>query len=109
MDIPAILAHIRPGETWQLDGDALTGLVWHSKTNPPTTTEVEAAWPEVQNARALVVLRRERDALLAASDWTQVADAACDKVAWAKYRQALRDLPAKTDEPADPKWPAAPK
>lgn len=40
------------------------------------------------------VMRRERDRLLAASDWTQVADAPVDRAAWAAYRQALRDFPA---------------
>lgn len=53
-------------------------------------------------------LREQRDALLAASDWTQVADAPVDAAAWAKYRQALRDLPAKTDDPEAVKWPKAP-
>jgi len=39
-------------------------------------------------------MRRQRDLLLAASDWTQVADAPVDREAWAVYRQALRDFPA---------------
>ena len=37
--------------------------------------------------------RAERDRLLSASDWTQVADAPVDRAAWAAYRQALRDWP----------------
>lgn len=39
-------------------------------------------------------MRLHRDRLLAASDWTQTADAPVDKAAWATYRQALRDFPA---------------
>lgn len=39
-------------------------------------------------------MRRQRDGLLAASDWTQLPDAPCDAQAWADYRQALRDFPA---------------
>ena len=54
-------------------------------------------------------LRAERDAKLAASDWTQVADAPVDKAAWAAYRQALRDLLANTANPANPVWPQEPK
>ena len=42
----------------------------------------------------VVEMRRLRDSMLAASDWTQVADAPVDKAAWATYRQALRDFPA---------------
>ncbi len=41
--------------------------------------------------------RNERNALLAASDWTQANDsplAAEKKVEWASYRTALRNLPA---------------
>jgi hypothetical protein len=38
-------------------------------------------------------VRAQRDRLLSASDWTQVADAPVDKAAWAEYRQALRDFP----------------
>jgi hypothetical protein len=53
-------------------------------------------------------LRAERDALLSASDWTQAADANVDKKAWAAYRQALRDLPAKTEDPRAPVWPTKP-
>lgn len=39
-------------------------------------------------------MRHQRDRLLVASDWTQVADAPVDREAWATYRQALRDFPA---------------
>jgi len=39
-------------------------------------------------------MRHQRDRLLAASDWTQTADAPVDKQAWVTYRQALRDFPA---------------
>lgn len=51
--------------------------------DPPEPTDEELA------ARMI----RERDRLLASSDWTQLADAPCDKAAWADYRRQLRDLP----------------
>lgn len=41
-------------------------------------------------------IRAQRDALLAACDWTQLADSPLTtdkKTAWATYRQALRNLP----------------
>mgnify|MGYP003643299389 FL=1 len=50
-------------------------------------------------------LRGERNRLLAASDFSQLADAAVDAAAWATYRQALRDLPANTPDPTDVTWP----
>lgn len=43
--------------------------------------------------------RLRRNELLAASDWTQTADAPVDRNAWAAYRQQLRDLPEQ------PNWP----
>jgi hypothetical protein len=53
--------------------------------------------------------RSKRNTLLAASDWTQVADAPVDQVAWATYRQELRDITAQAGFPADINWPVAPE
>jgi hypothetical protein len=42
-------------------------------------------------------MRAQRDAWLAASDWTQLPDNGLSdeqRAAWADYRQALRDAPA---------------
>jgi hypothetical protein len=61
-------------------------------TEPPLT------WLEI---------RQQRNALLAASDYTQVADAPGDTAAWATYRQALRDVPTATS-PDDVVWPTEP-
>ena len=55
-----------------------------------------------------VIVRAERDAKLAACDWTQVADAPVDAAAWADYRQALRDLPQTQTNPFNIIWPAIP-
>jgi len=54
------------------------------------------------------VVRAERNARLAASDWTQLADAPINSVAWANYRQALRDVPAQTGFPWQITWPVPP-
>ena len=53
--------------------------------------------------------RAMRDDLLATSDWTQVADAPVDQVAWATYRQALRDVTTQTGFPTSIAWPVAPE
>jgi len=52
--------------------------------------------------------RKERDALLAATDWTQVADAPVDSAVYATYRQALRDVPEQSGFPGDINWPVKP-
>ena len=53
-------------------------------------------------------VRSERDKLLAATDWTQVADAPVDQAAYAEYRQALRDVPEQAGFPIDVDWPQKP-
>lgn len=61
---------------------------------------------------AVSVLRSERNARLAASDWTGLTDAPLTEAkrkAWAKYRQALRDLPDATSDPNEVVWPEPPK
>lgn len=54
------------------------------------------------------MMRAKRDALLSASDWTQVADAPVDRTAWATYRHALRDVPDQPGFPNAIEWPVAP-
>lgn len=54
-------------------------------------------------------IRRQRDALLTRCDWTQFTDVNLpNKTEWAVYRQALRDLPANTQDPMNPVWPIHP-
>jgi RNA polymerase subunit RPABC4/transcription elongation factor Spt4 len=54
-------------------------------------------------------VRNERNVLLAASDWTQLDDSPQgDKLAWAVYRQALRDIPDQAGFPWNINWPETP-
>ena len=61
-------------------------------------------------------LREQRDRLLAETDWvvSRAIDASNDGLGiqlpqvWMDYRQALRDLPANTVDPANPVWPTKP-
>ena len=66
--------------------------------------EVEAD----QISIAWVKFRNLRNAMLKDCDWTQVPDAPVDQAAWASYRQELRDLPSKTEDPRNPAWPTPP-
>lgn len=83
--------------------------------NVPFTSEEEAEWDAMEaewaagaNDRAASALRTERNAKLAESDWTQIADATVDKAAWASYRQALRDITKQAGFPATVVWPEKP-
>lgn len=54
------------------------------------------------------MVRSKRNELLAASDWTQLADAPVDKAAWATYRESLRDITETFDKPDAVVWPTKP-
>jgi hypothetical protein len=72
----------------------------------------EATWEEDKPVQAMARLRTERNTLLTESDWTQYNDSPLTdevKAEWTVHRQALRDLPANTDDPANPTWPEAPE
>ena len=61
-----------------------------------------------QDAALAARVRAERDSLLVASDWTQIADAPVDQAAWATYRQALRDITKQATFPNEVVWPVKP-
>ena len=69
--------------------------------------ELKAMFPDAKEFNWEMV-RIWRDRKLAASDWTQVADAPVDKAAWASYRKALRDLPSQGGNPDKAEFPIAP-
>ena len=55
-------------------------------------------------------IRRQRNHLLASSDWTQLIDSPLDEIArnaWAVYRQDLRDLTDNIDVNGEVKFPVA--
>jgi hypothetical protein len=91
-----------PGGTtnyWVVDAEAET------ITNNQDQADADAL------ANSWAALRKERDALLGSSDWTQASDSPLTdevKAEWVVYREALRDLPANTDDPASPTWPTPP-
>ena len=81
----------------------------------PFTPEEEAEWDAMEaeyaagaDDRAAAEVRTERDAKLTESDWTKVVDAPVDQVAWATYRQALRDIPEQAEFPNTINWPTEP-
>jgi hypothetical protein len=109
MDFAAILEHLLPNDPWSA-GDTYESIRVHSDTNVPTLSECEKAWKNIKHDVALRPIRSERNNLLAASDWTQSADAPVNAKEWAKYRQELRDLPETITDPTQPvTWPSPPK
>jgi len=72
------------------------------------TFQFNPAFPDASNEAKWEQIKLWRNAQLSMSDWTQLPDAPTDKVAWATYRQALRDLPAQGGLAVDAEFPIAP-
>ena len=68
---------------------------------------VDAAAAEIQVEAQLKELRQQRNRLLAETDYLALSDSTLS-AEMATYRQALRDLPANTTDPANPVWPTKP-
>ncbi|HEY7821984.1 MAG TPA: tail fiber assembly protein, partial [Acidimicrobiia bacterium] len=84
-------------------------LEWYDTDQAkPTRDECDGEWQRLLPVIVWNPVRAKRDRLLAASDWTQVADAPVDQQAWAAYRQTLRDIPQDFATPDDVVWPEQP-
>jgi hypothetical protein len=78
---------------------------WSQVWSVRDMTEEEIA---ARNAAQEASVRSERNQKLSSSDWTQVIDAPVDQIAWAAYRQELRDIPSQVGFPWDVIWPTEP-
>ena len=93
------------------------GVTWESIRLPegytkPPKEEFEAKLQELIDAQPLKELRTKRNTLLAKTDYVATIDdphpTPEKKQEWLDYRQALRDLPSNTEDPANVVWPSAP-
>tara|TARA_Y100000817_G_scaffold266087_1_gene222134 strand:+ start:151 stop:555 length:405 start_codon:yes stop_codon:yes gene_type:complete len=77
--------------------DLYDNIIWKDENNKPTRDEVYNKITELQNIKALELLRKERNKLLVDCDYLAMPDYPHStdtiKQAWLTYRQALRDLP----------------
>ena len=93
------LTSLKPKAQWNLIGFDYSGLEWLDKTQTkPTEEEVNAKIKELETAEPIRLLREERNQRLAETDWTQGRDVSLSNdTDWKNYRQALRDLPSKSN------------
>lgn len=84
----------------QMDGK------WFTKYS---VADLDAEGIAAKDAEQAKSVREQRNQKLKDSDWTQVADAPVSQLAWATYRQALRDIPAQAGFPWDVQWPTQPE
>lgn len=88
--------------------DEYDGIVCAESAPAEADGSGEAA-PDYEQMAADV--RANRNALLAASDYTQATDypsTYAARTAWAEYRQQLRDVTKQAGFPADVVWPVPP-
>ena len=95
------LEELKPNSEWAVTGDQYSRLTWLDKNQTkPTEEELNNKIQELKTAEPLRLLREERNKLIAETDWTQLKDIDLDIIRernWKNYRQALRDLPAKSN------------
>ena len=95
----------------RIEINVLTGVKTVIEYTPEETAVYQAAlaaWDAGENDRQSAAVRADRNARLAATDWTQIADSTADKPAWATYRQSLRDVPSQVGFPQSVTWPQEP-
>ena len=94
----------------QLFHTFVNGETGEVTTIPLTAEEIaerEAYDRDVLPVELMKTLRRQRNQLLTETDYLALADSTLtDEMR--SYRQALRDLPANTVDPANPVWPTKP-
>ena len=95
----------------EINVDVQTGLKTVVPFTPQQQVEFEAKREayerDVLPLEQLATLRQRRNQLLAETDYLALADSTLtDEMR--SYRQALRDLPANTVDPANPVWPVKP-
>jgi hypothetical protein len=91
-------------ETWE-------SIILPDGYTKPTKEEFEAKFQEIIREYSFKELRQERNQRLAEVDWIFSEDYAIGDESyqqWLTYRKALRDLPAVTEDPANPVWPEKP-
>jgi len=74
-----------------------------------TKAEHETAYQARLDADAAEGVRTSRDAKLAETDWTQVADAPVSQEDWTAYRALLRSIPEQEGFPNEVTWPVEPE
>lgn len=91
--------NVTEGTPVLVDGAWTRNWVVADASEEEIAQRTEAQWTAIRN---------QRNAKLAACDWTQLPDAPVDATAWAAYRQELRDITNQPD-PFNIIWPEEPQ
>ena len=100
------LENLRPTAAWVF---RLGELEWLDENQTqPTEAEIQAEIARLEAEQPWKELRQQRNRLIAETDYLALSDSTLS-AEMATYRQALRDLPANTTDPANPVWPTKPE
>ena len=105
MSLIQALRDLTPNAEWSCQ-DTYNSIVWHNMNgdNVPSESAVNSKITEINNAKPMVELRRQRDQKLSECDWVVIkALESGSSVAdnWKTYRQSLRDLPSSSSPQLD--------
>ena len=107
------LMELYPDKEWTVDGDSYDGIRWGDmeESERPTEEFLELKRKELIDAQPWKELREERNKRLSQCDWVTLKAYSTGVPVpeeWKAYMQALRDLPATTEDPSNPVWPQEP-
>ena len=98
------------GVGFTFEGTDYKTLVIFGDTKKPTEDEINVEYNKIYAIESLVELRKQRNTLLAETDWMANSDVTMSTT-WKNYRQALRDITKtyKSMDDKDFKFPDKPK
>ena len=114
--VPEAMCSLTNTQSLRIGTGGTVAEIWESFVLPPgyekpSKEEFEAKLQELIDAQPLKELRQERNKRLAECDWVTLKAYSTDTPVpeeWKVYMQTLRDLPANTEDPANPVWPTRP-
>lgn len=111
MWIAKALDILTPKAGFSVCEDNIDKIEWFSKDiERPSNDTILSKVSELKAAEPMRLLRVKRDQLIAATDWRATIDyQGTNQDEWLAYRQALRDLPANTEDASNPTWPIPPE
>lgn len=113
---PSIIQAIQsiiPGAICAVHNEDLNSIDWMmDDVEQPSISDIETKLNELKVEYSMKLLRYKRDLLLAEVDWVTIRSynqGVAVPNEWVDYCQALRDLPANTEDPENPVWPTKPE
>ena len=110
--VSEIILSWNPKPEWYRYNTSWESIEVPEEYEKPPKEEFEAKLQELIDAQPLKELRTNRNTLLEQTDRYATLDYPHSNLVvqqtWFDYRQALRDLPTVTEDPANPVWPVQP-